>query len=55
MRVTARPGERLGFSLILNENDTGAREGYLRWSNGIGASKDPEQYAQLLFGAERTP
>ena len=43
------PGKRLGFSLLVNENDTGAREGYLRWSDGIGNGKYPEQYGQLLF------
>ena len=43
------PGTRLGFSLLVNENDTGAREGYLRWSDGIGNGKRPEQYGQLLF------
>ena len=44
------PGVRLGFSLLVNENDTGAREGYLRWSDGIGNGKYPEKYGQLLFG-----
>ena len=44
------PGTRLGFSLLVNENDTGAREGYLRWSDGIGCGKDPEKYGQILFG-----
>ena len=43
------PGTRLGFSLLVNENDTGAREGYLRWSDGIGNGKDPEAYGQLVF------
>jgi len=43
-------GTRLGFSLLVNENDTGAREGYLRWSDGIGNGKYPEKYGQLLFG-----
>ena len=43
------PGVRLGFSLLVNENDTGAREGYLRWSDGIGDGKYPEKYGQLIF------
>ena len=50
LHVTDRgPGTRLGFSLLVNENDTGAREGYLRWSDGIGNGKYPEKYGQLLF------
>ena len=44
------PGTRLGFSLIVNENDTGTREGWLRWSAGIGSTKDPGKYGQLIFG-----
>ena len=44
------PGTRFGFSLLVNENDTGAREGYLRWSDGIGNGKYPEKYGQLIFG-----
>ncbi len=47
--VKAAPGSRLGFSLIVNENDTGAREGYLRWSQGIGDAKNPLKYGQLLL------
>ena len=47
--VAAKAGSRLGLSLIVNENDTGARTGYLHWSNGIGASKNPEEYGQVLF------
>ncbi|MFH0964576.1 MAG: sugar-binding protein, partial [Planctomycetota bacterium] len=43
------PGTRLGFSLLVNENDTGAREGYVHWSDGIGRTKNPEEYGQLLF------
>jgi len=43
------PGTRLGFSLLVNENDTGARDGYLRWSDGIGDGKYPEKYGQLIF------
>jgi len=43
------PGTRLGFSLLVNENDTGAREGWLRWSDGIGHGKHPEKHGQLIF------
>ncbi len=49
LNVKPQTGSRLGFSLLVNENDTGAREGYLRWSKGIGESKDPQNYGQLLI------
>ena len=50
LRVAGRgPGTRLGFSLLVNENDTGPREGWLRWSDGIGHGEYPEEYGQLLF------
>ena len=35
------------------EAHTGAREGYLRWSDGIGNGKYPERYGQLIFGAQQ--
>jgi len=47
--VQAKPGSRLGFSLLVNDNDTGAREGWLCWSGGIGDRKDAELYGQLLL------
>ena len=43
------PGTRLGFSLLVNENDGAIREGWLRWSAGIGSTKDPGKYGQLIF------
>ncbi len=49
LAVKGQPGSRLGFSLIVNENDAGARKGYLRWSQGIGDAKNPLKYGQLLL------
>jgi len=49
LRVTGGPGTRLGFSLLVNENDTGGREGRLRWSDGIGSGNCPEKYGHLIF------
>ena len=48
--VVGKPGTRLGFSILVNESDGGAREGWLRWSAGIGMTKDPEKHAQIIFG-----
>ena len=50
LRVEGGRGTRLGFSFLVNENDSGAREGYLHWSDGIGMGTDPEKYGQLIFG-----
>ena len=44
-----QPGEQIRFSLILNENDTGAREGYLRWSDGIGRKKNAQDYGVIIL------
>lgn len=58
LRIKGGRGTRLGFSLLVNENDGAQREGYLRWAGGIGRSqhadnkgdgKYPEEYGQLLF------
>ena len=49
LRVGGSPGTRLGFSLLVNENDGNTREGHLRWSDGIGMGTRPEEYGQLIF------
>lgn len=38
-----------GFSMIVNENDSGAREGYMRYLDGIGGAKNPNLYGDLLL------
>jgi hypothetical protein len=47
--LKGNPGEIVRFSLIVNENDTGAREGYLRFSDGIGAGKYPSKYGIVIL------
>ena len=49
LQMRPQPGQSVRFSLIVNENDTGAREGYLRWADGIGRTKDPAQYGILIL------
>lgn len=49
LRVEGKPGTRPGFSLLVNENDGEAREGYLGWSDGIGGGRDPEECGQLIY------
>ena len=43
------PGTTLGFALVVNDNDSGIREGWLRLFNGIAWSKDPGQFGTLFF------
>ena len=37
----------IGFSILVNDNDGKGRKGYLEWSSGIGAGKNPAQYGQI--------
>ena len=43
------PGTTLGFALVVNDNDSGIREGWLRLFNGIAWRKDPSQFGTLFF------
>ncbi|MFA5206141.1 MAG: hypothetical protein WC708_17225 [Lentisphaeria bacterium] len=43
-------GNRLGFSLLINNNDGAGRVGWLEWGGGIGASKNPPDYRELVLG-----
>ncbi len=42
-------GSAIGFALLVNDNDGKGRKGYLRWGDGIGASKDPSLYNWILM------
>ncbi|MBL8994534.1 MAG: hypothetical protein JNM63_14410, partial [Spirochaetia bacterium] len=35
------------FSVLVNNNNGKGREGYLEWSSGIGAGKNPGFYGKL--------
>lgn len=37
------------FSMLINENDGGGRNGYLEWGSGIGASKNSSQFRTIVF------
>ncbi len=43
-------GHRLGFALLVNNNDGPGRVGWLEWGGGIGANKNPTEYNQLVLG-----
>jgi len=42
-------GERLAFSFLVNDNDGTGRKGWIEWTPGIGASKDPTRFAALIL------
>ena len=43
-------GNTLGFSVLINNNDGAGRVGWLEWGGGIGASKNPPDYNELVLG-----
>lgn len=47
--LQVKRGDSVRFSLTINENDTGTRDGYLRWSDGIGSGKDYSRYGTVVL------
>ncbi|MEK0312261.1 CBM96 family carbohydrate-binding protein [Cohnella sp. 56] len=39
--IVPAAGNTLSFSMLVNENDNGIRDGYYEWGSGIGGGKDP--------------
>lgn len=50
-------GTTMGMSFLVNENDSGGqdREGYLEWSTGIGAGKNPGAFGALILRGPACP
>jgi hypothetical protein len=53
-------GNVISFSILVNENDEGSRDGYIEWGSGIGGSKDPTKFRAILLmpsggGIDTTP
>jgi hypothetical protein len=46
---TVRPGQALGFALILNDNDGKDRQGWLMYGDGIATEKRSDRYATLTL------
>lgn len=46
---TASNGDVFGFSMLVNENDGEARDGFMRYADGIGELKLPVKYGDLLL------
>ena len=47
-------GQTVDFTMLVNDRDgAGTTRGYVEWTGGIGASKDPSQFGELqLFGED---
>lgn len=46
---SAAKGSDFGFSLLVNENDGAGRRGWIQYMGGIGDSKDPAAFGDLLL------
>ncbi|MCK5797058.1 MAG: hypothetical protein KAI47_07745, partial [Deltaproteobacteria bacterium] len=42
-------GVRFSFSALVNENDGQGREGYIEWTSGIGQSKTPANFGEIIL------
>ena len=42
-----KAGEYLGFSYVINETDSGEREGWIEYAGGIAESKDTSLFTYM--------
>ncbi|QHW29837.1 hypothetical protein GZH47_02635 [Paenibacillus rhizovicinus] len=47
--MTAASGTNVGFSFLVNDNDGAGRRGWMEYMSGIGFSKDPNLYGDLIL------
>ncbi|MNO01013.1 hypothetical protein D3C81_2210460 [compost metagenome] len=47
--MTPAPGSDFGFSLLMNDDDGSGRRGWMEYMSGIGSSKDPDAFGDLLL------
>lgn len=47
--ISPKDGDLIGFSLLLNENDTGTRGGWLEYMSGIGYDKNAQLFGDLIL------
>jgi hypothetical protein len=43
-------GRWIGMNVVTNDSDGEGRKGWVEWSPGIGAMKDPSQFPKILIG-----
>lgn len=48
-QFSLQPGMRLGFSLLVNQNDGNGRLGFLQWSSGIGRERNSREFGELTL------
>lgn len=48
-QLILKPGMKLGFSLLVNQNSGNGRQGFLQWSSGIGRERDSTQFGELTL------
>lgn len=48
-QLSLQPGMRMGFSLLVNQNDGSGRLGFLQWSSGIGRERDSREFGELTL------
>jgi hypothetical protein len=46
-RVAFAAGDEFGFTFLVNDADDAGREGWIEWTPGIGAFKDPASFGRL--------
>ncbi len=45
----AKEGDRYNFSFLINDNDGNGRKGWIRYNDGIGFSKNPKEFGDLIL------
>lgn len=53
--LSLEDGGVIGFSFVVNDDDGNGREGWLEWTEGIGESKNPAMYGDMLFEIRNRP
>ncbi|XEC96232.1 discoidin domain-containing protein [Paenibacillus tarimensis] len=46
-QLSVKPGDSIGFSLLINDNDGSGRRGWMEYGGGIGSSKNPSLFKEL--------
>jgi hypothetical protein len=49
--MTAAPGSDFGFSMLINDNDGSGRRGWIEYMSGIGFTKDPSAYGDMVLAS----
>lgn len=47
--LTPVPGQKIGLSLLVNDNDGKGRKGFIQWTEGVGQRKEPKKFGTLVL------